>query len=151
MSPTGAALRRAVIADAPAIAALYRASQWHNLPTLPDIHSRDEDLAFFSDQMLPNQTVWVIEDGQGSLAAYAAGVEGRLNHLFVHPDAQGRGHGSRLLELFRADVDVLDLWTFQQNVRARAFYEHKGFVAVEFTDGEGNEEKTPDVRYEWRR
>ena len=144
-------LRRAVPADVPAIAALYRASQWANLPTLPDIHTREEDLAFFGDQMLPGQTVWVIEDGQGGLAAYAAGAEGRLNHLFVRPDAQGRGHGSRLLELFRADVAVLDLWTFQQNVRARAFYESKGFVAVEFTDGEGNEEKTPDVRYEWRR
>ena len=144
-------LRRAVHADVPAIAALYRASQWANLPDLPDIHTREEDLAFFSVQMLPGQTVWVIEDGQGGLAAYAAGVEGRLNHLFVHPDAQGKGHGSRLLELFRAEVEVLDLWTFQQNVRARGFYERLGFVAVEFTDGEGNEEKTPDVRYEWRR
>ncbi|MDB5472183.1 MAG: family N-acetyltransferase [Caulobacter sp.] len=144
-------LRRAVQTDVPAIAALYRASQWLNLPTLPDIHTREEDLAFFGGQMLPNQTVWVIEDGQGGLSAYAAGAEGRLNHLFVHPDAQGHGHGSRLLELFRADAETLDLWTFQQNVRARAFYERKGFVAVEFTDGEGNEEKTPDVRYEWRR
>ncbi len=144
-------LRRAVHADVPAIAALYRASQWANLPDLPDIHTREEDLAFFSVQMLPNQTVWVIEDGQGGLVAYAAGVEGRLNHLFVHPEAQGQGHGSRLLELFRADVEALDLWTFQENVRARAFYERQGFVAVEFTDGRGNEEKTPDVRYEWRR
>jgi GNAT superfamily N-acetyltransferase len=144
-------LRRAVPADVPAIAALYRASQWENLPNLPDIHTREEDVAFFGGQMLPNQTVWVIEDGQGGLAAYAAGVDGRLNHLFVHPDAQGRGHGSRLLELFRADARTLDLWTFQQNVRARAFYERKGFVAAEFTDGAGNEEKIPDVRYAWRR
>jgi GNAT superfamily N-acetyltransferase len=144
-------LRRAVQSDVPAIAALYRASQWGNLPDLPDIHTREEDLAFFGGQMLPTQTVWVIEDGQGGLAAYAAGGEGRLNHLFVHPDAQGQGHGSRLLELFRADMDALDLWTFQQNVRARAFYERKGFVAAEFTDGAGNEEKIPDVRYAWRR
>ena len=38
----------------------------------------------------------------------------------------------------------------QQNERARRFYEARGFRAVEFTDGEANEEKTPDVRYEWR-
>ena len=43
----------------------------------------------------------------------------------------------------------MQLWTFQQNARARRFYEERGFRAVEFTDGEGNEEKTPDVRYEW--
>jgi len=34
--------------------------------------------------------------------------------------------------------------------RARRFYEAHGATAVEFTDGEGNEEKTPDVRYEWK-
>ena len=144
-------LRRAVIADAPAIAALYRLAQWTNLPDLPDIHSRDEDLAFFGGRMIPEQTVWVIEDGKGNLLAYAAVLGERLNHLFVLPSAQGRGHGTRLMEHVRAGLDRLDLWTFQQNVRARAFYEHKGFSPVEFTDGEGNEEKTPDVRYEWRR
>ncbi len=138
-------LRRAAIADAPAIAAVYRLSAWLH------VHTPEEDLAFFSGQMLPNQTVWVIEDGQGGLLAYAAGVEGWLNHLFVHPDAQGHGHGSRLLDHVRTDAETLQLWTFQDNVRARAFYEARGFAAVEFTDGENNDEKTPDVRYEWRR
>ena len=28
-------------------------------------------------------------------------------------------------------------------------HEEHGAVAVEFTDGSGNEEKTPDVRYRW--
>ena len=32
---------------------------------------------------------------------------------------------------------------------ARAFYEKQGFVAVEFTDGTGNEARRPDVRYRW--
>ncbi|RYF89477.1 MAG: GNAT family N-acetyltransferase [Caulobacteraceae bacterium] len=139
-------VRRAVLADAPAIAALYRLSAWH-----PHIHTPQEDLAFFSERMLPHQTVWVIEDGQGAVAAYAAGVEGWLNHLFVRPDAQGQGHGSRLLDQVRTGAGTLQLWTFQGNTRARGFYERRGFVAVEFTDGEGNEEKIPDVRYEWRR
>jgi putative acetyltransferase len=38
---------------------------------------------------------------------------------------------------------------FQANERARRFYEKRGCVPVEFTDGSGNEEKTPDVRYRW--
>ena len=42
------------------------------------------------------------------------------------------------------------LWTFQQNAGARRFYERHGLAAIEFTEGEGNEEKTPDVRYEWK-
>ena len=48
-----------------------------------------------------------------------------------------------------ADGGSRQLWTFQDNARARRFYEARGFVAEEFTDGAGNEEKTPDVRYVW--
>ena len=32
----------------------------------------------------------------------------------------------------------------------RDFYERWGFKAVRFGDGSGNEEKCPDVLYEWR-
>jgi hypothetical protein len=35
-------------------------------------------------------------------------------------------------------------------MRARAFYERHGFVAIEFGDGSGNEAGQPDVFYEWR-
>jgi hypothetical protein len=42
------------------------------------------------------------------------------------------------------------LWVFESNVPARRFYELHGFVAVERTDGAGNEERAPDVRMEWR-
>ncbi len=45
----------------------------------------------------------------------------------------------------------MQLWTFQRNARARRFYEARGFVPVEATDGSRNEEKEPDVRYLWRR
>jgi hypothetical protein len=41
------------------------------------------------------------------------------------------------------------LWTFERNHRARSFYEKRGCVAIEFTDGSRNEERTPDVRYQW--
>lgn len=138
-------LRRAVLADAPAIAAVYRLSAWH-----PHIHTPEEDVAFFSGRMLPEQTVGVVEEG-GAVVAYAAAQGDFLNHLFVHPEAQGRGHGSRLLGHVREGLDFLQLWTFQGNVKARSFYERRGFAAAEFTDGEGNEEGLPDVRYEWRR
>ena len=37
----------------------------------------------------------------------------------------------------------------QQNEGARRFYERGGLRAIRFTDGDGNEEKMPDVLYEW--
>jgi hypothetical protein len=41
------------------------------------------------------------------------------------------------------------LWVFQQNERARRFYEARGLTLVKLTDGSGNEERTPDALYEW--
>jgi hypothetical protein len=44
-------------------------------------------------------------------------------------------------------VDAMDIPT---DARARRFYEARGFVASEFTDGLRNEESQPDVLYTWR-
>ena len=41
----------------------------------------------------------------------------------------------------------LQLWTFQVNDRARRFYERNGFTIAEMTDGAGNQEREPDIRY----
>ncbi len=74
-----------------------------------------------------------------------------INHLYLHPAWIGRGIGTRLLELARGELSPpIRLYTFQENQRARTFYERRGFTAVSFTDGSGNEEKSPDVLYEWR-
>jgi GNAT superfamily N-acetyltransferase len=77
---------------------------------------------------------------------------GWVDQLYVAPDRLGEGIGRRLLELAksRADADGLQLWTFQVNDRARRFYERNGFIEAELTDGSGNEEREPDVRYVWR-
>ena len=34
--------------------------------------------------------------------------------------------------------------------RARHFYEARGFEAIAFGDGSHNEERCPDILYEWR-
>jgi GNAT superfamily N-acetyltransferase len=69
----------------------------------------------------------------------------------VHPDEIGTGVGHALFEHVKTlRPDGFQFWVFQQNERARRFYEAHGAVPVEFTDGSGNEERTPDVRYEWR-
>lgn len=139
-------LRPATADDAPAIAALLRAAFRVSLPFLPELHTPEEDLAFIAGRVLPTSTVWVA-DADGMVAGYIAFREGWIDHLYVHPDRQGQGIGARLLARAIEDGAGKQLWTFQQNERARRFYEARGFVAVEFTDGAGNEERTPDVRY----
>jgi ribosomal protein S18 acetylase RimI-like enzyme len=75
-----------------------------------------------------------------------------LDHIYVHPDAQGRGIGTQLLERAMAQrPDGLRLWVFQKNGEARCFYERHGFHLVKLTDGAENMESEPDALYEWRR
>jgi ribosomal protein S18 acetylase RimI-like enzyme len=141
-------LRPATSDDAPAMARILWDCFEVSLPFLPQLHTPEAHVAFMREQLLPQHSVWVAEEDSG-VVGYIAFREGHIQHLFIHPGAQGRGIGPRLLAKALEDGRPKELWTFQQNARARRFYEARGFRAVEFTDGEGNEEKTPDVRYLW--
>lgn len=142
-------LRPASADDAPAVARLLRTTFRVSLPFLPELHTAAEDLAFVSNQMLPRAAVWVAET-EGEIVGFIAFRPGWIDHLYVHPDQQGQGIGPALLAKALEDGAPRRLWTFQANARARRFYEARGFEVEEFTDGAGNEEKTPDVRYVWR-
>jgi GNAT superfamily N-acetyltransferase len=71
-----------------------------------------------------------------------------LHHLYIDPSWMGRGIGDQFMEIaLQRQPRGLQLWAFQSNRRAHWFYERHGFAAVERTDGGGNEEHWPDVRY----
>ena len=142
-------LRLATPVDALAIATLMRTTFRVSLPFLPDIHTAAQDLAYVSGHLITDTEVWVAEIG-GVIAGYVAFRLDWIDHLYIHPERQGQGIGPALLAKAMEDGASKQLWAFQQNARARRFYEARGFEAVEFTDGAGNEEKTPDVRYLWR-
>jgi ribosomal protein S18 acetylase RimI-like enzyme len=133
--------------DAEAVAEVFIAS-FETLTFLPMLHSHGEHRAFVRD-LVEKDEVWVAEDA-GRIVGMAVLWDDVLSHIYVHPDAQGRGAGSALLQQAKTRrPGGFTLWVFQQNVEARRFYERHGLHAVRFTDGGGNEEKTPDALYEW--
>lgn len=142
-------LRQATEADAAAIGVLHHFTMKTSLPFLPELHTPEEVVGFVRGRLMPTNEVWVAEEG-GEVVGYTAFNDEWVNQLYVHPDAQGRGIGPRLLAKALEDGRPKRLWTFQQNARARKFYEDRGFVLLELTDGSGNEEKTPDALYELR-
>jgi GNAT superfamily N-acetyltransferase len=143
-------LRPATSDDAPAMAAILFDCFALSLPFLPQLHTLEENERFIRGSLMPEHEVWVAE-ARSEVTGYIAFRDGWIQHLFVHPRAQAQGIGPALLAKALEDGRAKQLWTFQQNTRARRFYEACGFRAVEFTDGEGNEERTPDVRYIWER
>jgi len=138
-------IRRGTPEDADSIAELFERS-FGTLTFLPTLHTLDEHCAHFR-RVLVEQEVWLWEE-DGRILGFASLDVAMLNYLYVEPDAIGRGVGSAL---YRHAVEQrpagFTFWVFQQNERARRFYERHGARAVRFTDGQGNEEKTPDVLY----
>jgi len=119
------------------------------MPWLAVVHTPEEELAFFLNQVIPHSDVHVACCGQ-KIAGFIARQHNHVDHLYVSPSYWSRGIGSLLLASVQRDANILDLWTFQRNSGARRFYERHGFTAIEFTDGSRNEEKEPHVRYVWQ-
>ena len=140
-------LRAATPGDAPALAAILgdwvRETGW-----MPLLHSRAED-QWFAGHLIDTQQVQVAETEEplGFLARDGA----EISALYLAPQARGRGTGSALLEAAKAASPALHLWTFQANTGAQRFYLRHGFTETRRTDGAGNDERLPDIRYEWRR
>ena len=124
-------------------------SSFHSTYDFPLAHTDDEVRGWVRDRLVVTEETWVAVDDAGVVAMMVV-APGHLEQLYVAPDRLGRGIGRELVELAKDRFPAgLSLWTFQVNERARRFYERNGFVAVELTDGSGNQERQPDVRYEW--
>ena len=129
------------------------ASRRDALPYLPELHTDDETHRWIADVVFAAGGVWVaVADGR--IVGFAAlnGPRNHLDHLYLLPGWYGRGIGSALLAKAKElSVGRLRLFAFQRNARARAFYEARGFTVVDLNGGSRNEEREPDVLYEWVR
>ncbi|HEY1707817.1 MAG TPA: GNAT family N-acetyltransferase [Rhizomicrobium sp.] len=141
------AIRRAGATDANVLADIFEAAR-AGMTYLPKLHTEEETRVFIGG--LPDRMeVWVAE-ADGRLVGFAAIHDGWLDHLYVYPEAQSTGIGSALLAKTKERrPDGFQFWAFQKNTGARRFYARHGCREVEWTGGEGNEEKEPDVRFEW--
>lgn len=148
--PSRVALRRAAATDADAAAHVWLRSFAAALPTVVRPRSDDEVRTYFRQVVVPLGDTWVAEASEDLVGVMVLNGD-QLSQLYLDPDWRGRGIGDRFVDLAKQRrPHGLTLWTFQVNTPAHRFYERHGFVAVEYTDGSGNEEREPDVRYVWR-
>ena len=107
---------------------------------------RDKKIA---QMMIDKGWVRVVESGDGRILGFIARNGEEIDALFVAAPERGQGVGVALLDDAKARANRLELWTFQRNTGAQKFYEREGFAEVTRSDGAGNQEQLPDVRYAW--
>ena len=150
MTNSALIIRQLERVDMDTAACVHRAAFDRALPWLTGLHTPDEDRWFYRERVFTGCQVHGAFEGV-ALVGIIAFRSDWIDKLYVLPEAQGGGVGSELLQVAKRAFDCLQLWTFQRNLRARRFYEARGFALVEETDGARNEEKEPDARYLWTR
>jgi GNAT superfamily N-acetyltransferase len=150
--PHQVTLRAANPADAKCIADVLLASRKAFLAYAPSPHTDAEIRAWVRDVLLPGEqvTVAVVTDQVVGISCVkrSDGVSW-LTQMYLDPEHANQGIGTQLLAHALANHPrPFRLYTFQQNLGARRFYERHGFLPIAFTDGTDNEERCPDVLYE---
>jgi GNAT superfamily N-acetyltransferase len=113
------------------------------------IHTRAQDI-HHAGVMIAQGWVHVAEV-DGRVIAILAREAADVHALYVAKDMRGHRHGRALLQAAQEATDHLWLWTFQLNDGAQRFYSAHGFKEAERTNGAGNDEGLPDIRFEWRK
>ena len=142
-------IRRATIADAPALARVHVAA-WRSayVGVMPDAYLADLDEARFSrgwvsslEDRVATTLVGISNDGRvggfastGPARDKVPGVTGELWALNLHPVAIGSGlamplHRAALDSLASAGHASVYLWVVRDNPRARRFYQREGWTA----------------------
>lgn len=145
-------IRRATALDAAAVAEVYVRCRHSAVPDIPPMRGPDDAVRqWLIGVVREGREVWLAETSTGAVVALMLLEKDWIEQLYVDPSWTGRGIGTQLIEVAKQRrPSGLQLWTFQSNRRAHRFYERHGFVAEERTDGAGNQERAPDVRYVWR-
>jgi GNAT superfamily N-acetyltransferase len=127
--------------DAAAIAEIHRAVGWweHLARETPDQTRQRVGRHIELCQVDGSHAIWVATDPAGHVVGYTSvhwvayltlpGPEGFVSEVFVHPEHQGRGIGSQLLELVRQEAIRLGCYRLSlNNVRKRESYQRGYYV-----------------------
>jgi putative acetyltransferase len=87
--------------------------------------------------IFPTVPVYVYMDEAKRILGFAGVLDGKIEMLFLHPEARGKGIGKILLHYSMHILGAYELEVNEQNEQAVEFYRHMGFVVFERKDVDG--------------
>lgn len=105
-----------------------------------EAHTTERQLRYLQEEQSRGKALFLLlaPDPVGVVSVYQDVIE----NLYVLPDRQERGYGSRLLDYACSLCRKPKLWVLNSNTRARIFYENHGF---QYT---GREKRLSDILIE---
>jgi ribosomal protein S18 acetylase RimI-like enzyme len=117
---------------------------------MPRVHSHADVLRHYQAEEMTKRHTLVAVDGSRVRGFVTMAKGGFITALFVEEPSRNQGIGGMLLERAKRELSPeVNLYTFQANEKARAFYQRHGFTEINRTTGD-NEENLPDILMEWR-
>jgi ribosomal protein S18 acetylase RimI-like enzyme len=142
-------LRNARSQDMAVCAAIHNdwidATDW-----MPRVHSREDVLKHYQAEEMTKRHTLVAVDGSRVRGFITLSPDGFVTALYVEEASRNQGIGGMLIERAKRELTPeINLYTFQANTLAQKFYTKHGFVEINRTTGD-NEENLPDILMEWR-
>ncbi len=91
------------------------------------------------DEYLFLVTLFGVRDANGRILGFLGVAGNKIEMLFIHPEARGRGIGKQLLGYATGELGADEVDVNEQNGQAVGFYRHAGFKVTgrSETDGQG--------------
>jgi putative acetyltransferase len=95
---------------------------------------KDEDIVYFKPLIL-HEYLRVVElrcvkNDQQKIIGFLGVAEEKIEMLFIHPDARGKGIGKILVDYALQKMNASKVDVNEQNRQAVGFYEHVGFKTI---------------------
>ena len=102
---------------------------------------KEEDIDTFKPlvqhQFLKAVDLYFTTDKQQSINGFLGVLNGKIEMLFIHPQARGTGIGKQLLQYAVTQLGCRLVDVNEQNNQAVGFYKHYGFTVVGRTEKDG--------------
>ena len=129
--------------------AFYNIISKEEMEQYADINKAEEMYEYLLSNNIGNGSILLIDDKPHCIAYWnktrEEDMDGYAELICIHSleDNWGKGYGSMMMEHILKDIsaagfDKVMLWVFEENTRARRFYEKHGFIKTDKTKMFGN-------------